>query len=75
MVQLTTPQGWTFNSAAYVKVGDKWVDVDELNAQQKQYVATKLNEQALNAAYAGKRVYHPETPLPLAEEVFPELKK
>lgn len=75
MVQLTTPQGWTFHSAAYVNLGGKWVDVDGLSAKQKQYVATRLNEQALNAAYAGKRVYHPETPLPPAEAIFPELKK
>ena len=75
MVQLTTPQGWTFHSAAYVNLGGKWVDVDGLSAKQKQYVATRLNEQALNAAYAGKRVYHRNPPLPRPEALSRDLKK
>ncbi|MBM6869790.1 hypothetical protein H7U37_10770 [Pseudoflavonifractor phocaeensis] len=75
MITLTTPQGWTFHSAAYVKVGDQWVDVDTLSAPQKQYISARLSEQALNAAYAGRRVYRSQPPLPPVETIFPGRKR
>lgn len=64
MLQLTTSQGRTFHSAAYVRVGGRWVEADRLTPRQKVCLATLLNEQALNAACAGRRVYRPVSPLP-----------
>ena len=72
MVVLTTPEGWTFNSQAFVNIKGTYYDMDELTPEQKRWVSTMLNVQGLNAAYAGKRVYRPAEPLPPLEEVFPE---
>lgn len=72
MHKLVTKDGWEFNAASYVKIGGKYVDLDDLNEAQREYVATRLNIQGLNAAYAGKRHYE-AVGLPEFHEVFPEL--
>ena len=74
MVTLTTPNGYTFTSEAFVTINGKKYCLDDMPREQKNLVATQLNAQALNAAYAGRRVYRPETPLPPVEEVFPDQK-
>lgn len=74
MHKLVTPSGWEFNAASYVKINGEWVDTDDLNDAQKSYVATRLNIQAMNAAYAGQREYYAEN-LPDVHEVFPQLAK
>lgn len=72
MHKLVTKGGWEFNAASYVRIGGKYVDLDDLTEEQQKYVATTLNVKALNAAYAGKREYRAEG-LPDVREVFPEL--
>lgn len=59
---------------SYIHVGDRLVNTDTLNEQQRIYVATKLNQKFLNAIFKGEVVFGcPE--LPPVEEVFPELKR
>ena len=72
MVVLTTPEGWTFNSQAFVNIKGRYYDMDEITPEQKRWVSTMINVQGLNAAFAGERVYRPSEPLPPLEEVFPE---
>jgi len=54
LIELVTEQGWHFFSSAEVLIGDKRYDMDELTEEQRRYVSGKLEEQALNAAFAGK---------------------
>ena len=56
-MQITTEKGEAFSVCAHVKVGEQWVDVDSLDPEMRQRLATCLNERGLNAAYHGERVY------------------
>lgn len=53
---------------AYVHVGDQLVDVDTLNAAQRDYLGASLQVAMLNAAYRGKAKFWAD--LPPAEQVF-----
>lgn len=70
MHELVTKKGWKFNAASYVKINGEWVDTDDLTEEQQAYVATVVNMNAMNAAYAGKRVYSAPG-LPAFKDVFP----
>lgn len=56
-MQITTEKGEVFSVCAHVKVGEQWMDVDSLDPEMRQRLATCLNERGLNAAYHGERVY------------------
>ena len=71
--KIVTPDGYEFEAMSVVEIGDHQIDMDDMTPEQRQYVATKLTIQGLNAAYAGERRYFPETPLPSFKEVFPDL--
>lgn len=71
MIELITEQGWKFNSSAFVHIGDKCYDMDDLTEGQSLFVSGKLQEQALNAAFAGKATFTAKG-LPSLEEVFPQ---
>lgn len=60
---------------SYIHVGDRLVDTETLNDEQKKYVATRLNQQFMNALFRGKAEFGLPDDLPAAEDVFPELKK
>ena len=62
-------------TVSYIHVGDKLVCTDDLNAEQKKYVATRLKQQYMNALFKGKAEFGLPDDLPAAEDVFPELKK
>ena len=68
-------QNKKINVVSYIHVGDKLVNMDDLNEQQKQYVATLLNQRYMNALFRGKAVFGLPDDMPAAEDVFPELKK
>ena len=70
LIELVTEKGIRFKSSAFVHIGDKYYDMDELNESQRLFVRGKLQEQALNAAYRGKYEFKAEG-LPSFKEVFP----
>lgn len=72
MHKLVTEDGWEFNAQSFVKINGQYYDLDDLNDQQRDYVAAALNVQGLNAAYAGKYIFQAEG-LPPFAEVFPDL--
>lgn len=71
MHELVTADGWAFHAQSFVKVRGKYIDLDDLNERQKNYVAAMLNVNGLNAAYAGRALFQAEG-LPSFDEVFPE---
>ena len=70
MVELVTKSGWKFNSGAFVQIGDKYYDMDELTEAQRRFVSGKLQEQFLNASFAGRVTFEAQG-LPQFEDVFP----
>lgn len=48
-------------AVAYVHVGDKLVNVDDLNQEQRERLARKLTVTMLNAAFKGKAEFWYET--------------
>lgn len=71
MVELVTECGWKFWASSEVIIGDKCYDMETLTEKQKRFVSGKLNEQGLNAAYAGRAVFKAEG-IPTYEEAFGE---
>lgn len=69
MMELVTKDGWKFYASAEVTINGETYDMDELTETQKRYVSGKLNEQALNAAFAGKATVKVND-LPTFEEAF-----
>lgn len=62
-------------TVSYIHVGDRLVNTDDLNDEQKKYVATILKQRYLNALFRGKAEFGLPADMPAAEDVFPELKK
>jgi hypothetical protein len=50
VAEQVTEKGFPFISAARVKIGDRYYDMDALSLRQKEYVSGKLLQQALNGA-------------------------
>ncbi|MEG2421820.1 MAG: hypothetical protein RSB55_09715 [Oscillospiraceae bacterium] len=71
MHKLVTAEGWEFNAQSFVHIGDKLYDMDELSAEQLDYVGAMLNVQGLNAAYAGELKFQAEG-LPPFKTLFPD---
>lgn len=69
MVELVTEDGWKFWASSEVIIGDKCYDMEKLNPTQKHFVAAKLNEQAMNAAFAGQIKFE-AVDIPTFEEAF-----
>ena len=69
LIELVTAQGHKFFSAAFVHVGGRDYDMDELTDAQRLFVSGKLHEQALNAAFAGEGTFSAQG-LPDIEDVF-----
>ncbi len=69
MDELVTEQGWRFFASSEVMMGDKRYDMDDLSDEQRLYVSGKLNEQALNAAFAGRARFRAEN-LPELDGLF-----
>ena len=69
MVELVTEQGWHFFSSAEVAIGGKTYDMDELTDGQRRFVAGKLHEQAMNAAFAGELEFKAKD-IPRFKDVF-----
>ena len=69
MVELVTKNGWKFNDSSSVNIRGTTYDMETLTEKQRSFVAGKLNEQALNAAYAGKATVTVHG-LPTYEEAF-----
>lgn len=70
MVELTTKSGWHFFAGASVCIGEEEYDMDELNEEQRRLVGGKLQEQLLNASFAGEVTFRAEG-LPDLEAAFP----
>lgn len=62
-------------TVSYIHVGDQLVNTDDLNNEQKKYVATLLNQQFMNALFRGKAEFGLPENMPAREDVFPELRK
>jgi hypothetical protein len=62
-------------TVSYIHVGDRLVNTDDLNNEQKAYVATLLNQRFMNALFRGKAEFGLPADMPAAEDVFPELRK
>jgi hypothetical protein len=71
-VKLVTPQGYEFWYEAFVSIGGETVPLDDLSPEQRCYVMTSVEVNALNAAAGGRGVYRAED-LPPLKEVFPKL--
>ncbi len=56
---------------AYIRVNGELVDVDTLNADQKNYLGAKLQETMLNTMYCGRVEF--KAKVPPAETIFPHL--
>lgn len=69
MVDLVTEDGGKFKISAQVILGNKCYDMDQLTENQRRYIAGKLNEHAMNSAYAGRYGFCAEG-LPDLEEAF-----
>lgn len=54
---------------AFVHVGERLVNVDDLTPQQRDYIGAHLRVAMLNAYYDGKATFRAEG-LPSREEVF-----
>lgn len=53
-MRLTQP----IKTVSYVHVGDKLVNTDDLNAEQKKKLGTWLKTTYLNNLYAGQATFH-----------------
>ena len=71
-MELVTPKGYHFWGESLVTIDGKDYPLDELNKDQRDYVLAVRDVNALNAAFAGERVYRAEG-LPEFEDVFPEI--
>lgn len=72
LVELVTPKGYHFWGESLVSIDGKDYPLDEMTPEQRSYVMTNVNVNALNAAFAGEAVFRAEG-LPDFEDVFPEL--
>ncbi len=72
LTELVTPSGYRFWGESFVVIDGKNYPLDELTREQRSYVLAVRDVNALNAAYAGRAVFHAEG-LPAFEEVFPEI--
>ena len=70
MHKLVTPKGVEFNAASFVKIGDRYYDMDDMTPAQREYIGTCINIRGLNSAYAGRREFYAEGLKPF-QEVFP----
>ena len=62
------------NVVSYIHVGDKLVNTDDLNDVQKQYVATLLRQQYMNALFQGRATFGLPDNMPAAEDVFSDIR-
>ena len=72
LVEMVTPKGYHFWGESLVTIDGKDYPLDEMNKEQRDYVCAVRDVNALNAAFAGERVYRAEG-LPEFEDVFPEI--
>lgn len=72
--ELVTPKGYHFWGESFAVIDGEDYPLNEMTPEQQSYIMTKVNLQALNAAYAGEAEFYAEG-LPEFEEVFPELAK
>ena len=70
-MELTTEHGWRFSATADLKLGDRVLDMDALTKGQSVFLAAKLNEAALNAAFAGRVIFQAEA-MSSPEQLFPK---
>lgn len=69
LFELTTKSGHKFLGGSSVIIGDNTYDMATLTETQHRYVIGQLNEQGLNAAFAGCAIFKAER-VPIYEEAF-----
>lgn len=65
--EIALPSGETFWGASFVTSGNQNVNLRDLTAPQRQYVAVELDVRALNAAFAGTAEFYADYSRPLEE--------
>lgn len=71
LVELTTEKGHKFWYESLVTIGANEYPINEMGTGQQAYIATAININGLNAAFAGERVYSAN--LPPVNEVFVDI--
>lgn len=62
LVELTTPEGHKFLYESLVTIHGRECPLNEMTPEQQEFVATTINVNAMNIAYAGERVYYADFP-------------
>lgn len=71
LVELTTAKGYKFWAESLVTINGVDYALNEMTEEQRNYICDTCNAAALNAVFAGERVYHANV-RPF-EEVFADI--